>query len=81
MPEGRSLCGRTAVRCRLFVLDRTAVSASSSSPGGSVKVFIDAQGGLFDRIAVRCQLLFLWRVRKGIRRCQREGLVTVCTGK
>jgi hypothetical protein len=30
--------------------------ASSSSPGGSVKVFTDARGGLFDRMAVRCQL-------------------------
>jgi hypothetical protein len=31
--------------------------------GGLVKVFVDARGGSFyDRTAVRCQLLFLWRV-------------------
>jgi hypothetical protein len=59
-------------RCQggLFVVVRQS-GASSSSPGGSVKVFTDARGGLFDHMAVRCQLLFLWRVRKGIRRCQR----------
>jgi hypothetical protein len=54
----------------LFSIVRQS-GASSSSPGGSVKVFTDARGGLFNRIAVRCQLLFLWRVREGIRRCQR----------
>jgi hypothetical protein len=26
------------------------------------ELFTDAQGGSFDRMAVRCQLLFLWRV-------------------
>ena len=42
-------------RCQggLFVVVRQS-GASSSSPGGSVKVFIDAWGGLFDHIAVRC---------------------------
>ena len=53
------------------------LGASSCSPGGSVKVFTDARGGLFDRMAVRCQLsVFPWRARKGVRRCQ-GGLVTV----
>jgi hypothetical protein len=44
-------------RCQggLFVVVRQS-GASSSSPGGSVKVFTDARGGLFDRMAVRCQL-------------------------
>jgi hypothetical protein len=32
--------------------------ASSSSLGGSIKVFIDARGGLCDCVAVRCQLLY-----------------------
>ena len=32
--------------------------ASSSSPGGAIKVFIDARGGLCDYMAVRCQLLY-----------------------
>ena len=32
--------------------------ASSSSPGGSIKVFVDARGGLCDCVAVRCQLLY-----------------------
>jgi hypothetical protein len=54
------------------------LGASSCSPGGSVKVFTDARGGgLFDHMAVRCQLsVFPWRARKGVRRCQ-GGLVTV----
>jgi hypothetical protein len=54
------------------------LGASSGSPGGSVKVFTDVRGGgLFGRMAVRCQLcVFPWRARKGVRRCQ-GGLVTV----
>ena len=52
--------------------------ASSSSPGGSIKVFIDARGGLCDCVAVRCQLCNLRQVREGIRRCRRGGFVTVC---
>jgi hypothetical protein len=32
--------------------------ASSSSPGGSIKVFIGARGGLCDCMAVRCQLWY-----------------------
>jgi hypothetical protein len=35
------------------------LGASSGSPGGSIKVFIDARGGLCDYVAVRCQLLFV----------------------
>jgi hypothetical protein len=41
------------------------------SPGGFVKVFADARGGLF--IVVRqlgASSVFPWRVCKGIRRCQ-----------
>jgi hypothetical protein len=34
------------------------LGASSCSPGGSIKVFIDAQGGLYNCVAVRCQLLY-----------------------
>jgi hypothetical protein len=37
----------------LFTIVRQ-LGASSSSPDGSVKVFTDARGGLFDRMAVRC---------------------------
>ena len=42
-------------RCQggLFIVVRQ-LGASSSSPGGSIKVFIDAQGGPFNYIAVRC---------------------------
>jgi hypothetical protein len=65
MPRG-SLYDRTVLwraregirRCQrggLFLIVRQSV-ASSCSPGGSIKVFIDAPGGLFDRMAVRCQL-------------------------
>jgi hypothetical protein len=41
------------------------------------ELFTDARGGSFDRMAVRCQLLFLWRVRKGICGCQRGGLFAI----
>ena len=34
------------------------LGASSCSPGGSIKVFVDARGGLCDCVAVRCQLLY-----------------------
>ena len=34
------------------------LGASSGSPGGSIKVFVDARGGLCDCVAVRCQLLY-----------------------
>jgi hypothetical protein len=34
------------------------LDASSSSPSGSIKVFIDARGGLYNYMAVRCQLLY-----------------------
>jgi hypothetical protein len=34
------------------------LGASSYSPGGSIKVFVDARGGLCDCVAVRCQLLY-----------------------
>jgi len=34
------------------------LDASFSSPSGSIKVFIDARGGLCDCVAVRCQLLY-----------------------
>jgi hypothetical protein len=32
--------------------------ASSYSPSGSIKVFVDARGGLCNYVVVRCQLLY-----------------------
>jgi hypothetical protein len=47
MPGGRSLYNHMAVSCQLCV-----------SPGGLVRIFVDARGGLCDCVAVRCQLLY-----------------------
>ena len=82
MPRG-SLYDRTAVRCQLLFpwrVVRVFADARGRVRGSQVpalfpwrvcELFTDARGGSFDHMAVRCQLLFLWRVREGIRRCQR----------
>jgi hypothetical protein len=50
--------------------DRTAVSCQLYSLGGSVKCLQMPGGSFYDRTV-------LWRVRKGVRGCQRGGLFAV----
>ena len=47
MLKGRSLYDRTAIKCRLFILDYTAVSCQLYSLSGSVKCSQMFKGSLF----------------------------------